>query len=63
MQTEYGRISMKDIIADKNIKRSFIACNARAQNKWGDRHYLAYCVNLQMHPSTTTYFKSKGICK
>jgi len=61
IQTEFGLVSMREFVSDKNIKKSFLACNARAQNRWGDRHYLAYCVNLQIHPSTSTYFKSNGI--
>lgn len=39
----------------------FLACNARATNKYAKCYNLAYCVNIYMHPAITQFFAQKGI--
>lgn len=48
-------------LAGKGFTKSFVPCNARATNEYGDRHYLAYCANIFVNPIVINYFKTFGI--
>jgi hypothetical protein len=39
----------------------FIPCNIRATNDYGDRHYLAYCINVFLNPIVVNFFESHGV--
>ena len=39
----------------------FLACNARATNKYSNCYNLAYCVNIYLHPAISQFFRQKGI--
>ena len=39
----------------------FLACNARATNKYAQCYNLAYCVNIYLHPAISQFFLQKGI--
>lgn len=39
----------------------FLACNARATNKYARCYNLAYCVNIYLHPAISQFFYQKGI--
>ena len=39
----------------------FLACNARATNKYAECYNLAYCVNIYLHPAISQFFLQKGI--
>lgn len=39
----------------------FLACNARATNKYAGCCNLAYCVNIYLHPAISQFFYQKGI--
>ena len=39
----------------------FLACNARATNKYAGCYNLAYCVNIYLHPAISQFFYQKGI--
>ena len=39
----------------------FLACNARATNKYSQCYNLAYCVNIYLHPAISQFFTQKGI--
>jgi hypothetical protein len=39
----------------------FLACNARATNKYAECYNLAYCVNIYLHPAISQFFYQKGI--
>jgi len=39
----------------------FLACNARATNKYAECCNLAYCVNIYLHPAISQFFNQKGI--
>lgn len=41
--------------------KGFVECNCRATNKYGDRSYVAYCVNRFMRPVLENYFGEHGI--
>lgn len=47
----------------ENIKNAygFLACNARATNKYSGCYNLAYCVNIYLHPAISQFFRQKGI--
>ena len=50
----------RHFIEDKNIKKGFVVWNKRATNDYGDRHYLAYTINLRCNPSLKRYFDALG---
>lgn len=50
----------KKTITINNYSSSFEACNARAMNKWRDRHNLAYLVNVYPNPEIIKWFKDHG---
>lgn len=39
----------------------FLACNARATNKYAQCYNLVYCVNIYLHPAISQFFLQKGI--
>jgi hypothetical protein len=41
--------------------KGFIPCNIRATNEYGDRHYLAYCINSFLNPIVVKFFDSHGV--
>jgi len=41
--------------------KGFLACNARATNAYGNRHYVCYAVNMYMNPVIRNYLTSKGV--
>lgn len=53
--------SSKTNLQGKGYSRGFISCNLRATNEYGDRHYLAYCVNIFLNPIISKYFISRGV--
>lgn len=42
------------------LMSAFLTYNARAMNDYGDRHYLAYCVNVFPSPDEYSYFSKRG---
>lgn len=50
-----------DELNPSRYKKSFVACNSRATNKYRDRHYVAYPLNRFMSVTTKMYFQSRGI--
>jgi hypothetical protein len=53
--------SAKSELKGNGYSRGFIACNLRATNEYGDRHYLAYCVNIFLNPILSSFFINKGV--
>lgn len=53
--------SSQSELKGNGYSRGFIACNIRATNEYGDRHYLAYCVNIFLNPILSSFFTNKGI--
>ena len=51
----------REAASDLKYKTGFVAYNKRASNEYGDRHYMAYCVNNFMHPWETKYYKDHGV--
>ena len=47
----------------ENVKNAygFLACNARATNKYSACYNLAYCVNIYLHPAISQFFRQKGV--
>jgi len=45
----------------KGYSKSFISCNIRATNEYGDRHYLVYCLNVFLNPIVSQFFINKGV--
>lgn len=47
----------------ENVKNAygFLACNARATNKYSGCYNLAYCVNIYLHPAISQFFRQKGV--
>lgn len=51
----------KASLSGKGYTKSFISCNLRATNEYGDRHYLAYCLNVFLNPIVKQFFINKGV--
>ena len=45
----------------KGYSKSFIECNCRSTNEYGNRHYLAYTVNRYINPGIPAYFVQNGV--
>lgn len=45
----------------KEIKDSFLSCNAKGTNAYSDRHYLAYLIDKYPHPYLVQYFSKRNI--
>lgn len=58
MWSSYKEIA--DKIVPHGYKGSFVPFNQRASNKYADRHYLAYCANVFLHPAEAHYYSSRG---
>lgn len=50
----------KEQVADKNISGRYVDCCRRAENKWGNCHYLAYGIGRYQNPDCANFFKAKG---
>lgn len=50
----------ENIIDTHSYKKRFLVCNKKASNGYRDCRYLAYCVNIFMHPNIKHYFEDKG---
>lgn len=48
----------KDLRGDGYAK-GFLSSNARAINKFSDRHFIMYCVNKFLNPYTKKYFSNR----
>ena len=46
----------------RHYASSFESCNARATNKWRDRHCLAYLIDVYPNPIIARWFKRHGSC-
>lgn len=51
----------KTALSGKGYTKSFTSCNLRATNEYGDRHYLAYCLNVFLNPIVSQFFIDKGV--
>ena len=47
-------------VKKKGYMGAFLTYNARAMNDYGDRHCLAYCVNVFPSPNEYSYFSKRG---
>lgn len=45
----------------KMSAKSFVSCRARATNKYRDRHYLFYLINVYHNPVLTNYLNELGV--
>ena len=50
-----------ELMAKPRYKNRFVSCTTRATNEYRGCHYLAYCVNIFMHPSMARYLEGFGI--
>jgi len=51
----------EDMLTYKGRQSSFIPYNMRASNKYADRHYLAYCVNVFFRPWEANIYRKKNV--
>ncbi|WP_172249948.1 hypothetical protein [Saccharibacillus deserti] len=51
----------KNKLKGKGYTTSFLSCNARATNAYGDRHYLAYMINRFENPVIKAFFQQHSI--
>lgn len=51
----------KESISYSRFNTSFLSCNSKSTNDYGDRHVVAYLINLFQKPAHSYYFKSHGI--
>lgn len=42
-------------------KKSFVSCNCRATNAYGDRKALAYLINVYVNPYVKRWFEQQGV--
>ena len=52
---------MKRKCSVKDYAKAFCPCNARATNEYGNRHCLAYLLNVYDHPCVVQWFRERGI--
>lgn len=45
----------------KGYTKSFVSCNAKATNEYGNRHTVAYCCNRYMSPDYIDYFNIHNV--
>ena len=45
----------------KGYTTSFVACNAKATNAYGDKNVVAYCCNRYISPDYIDYFRKRGV--
>lgn len=48
-------------LSGNGYSKGFLSCNIRATNDYGDRHNLAYCINVFLNPLISTYFTDRGV--
>ena len=48
-------------LGSKGFKNSFVPCNMRGSNDYDTKHYVAYPINMFMHPSVAKFFESHKI--
>ena len=51
----------KPRLKGKGYSTSFVECNCRSTNEYGNRHILAYTVNRYINPGVPAYFAQRGI--
>lgn len=51
----------KPRLKGKGYSNSFVACNSRSTNEYGNRHALAYMVNRYLNPGIPVYFAQQGV--
>lgn len=51
----------KDNISYGRFNKSYLSCNSKSTNDYGNRHVVAYLINLFQKPASSYYFKSHGI--
>ena len=51
----------KDSISGGRFNTSFLSCNSKSTNDYGNRHVVAYLINLFQKPANSYYYKSHGI--
>lgn len=51
----------QDVVADKNLKKTFVPMNQRAVNKYRQCRYLAYGINRYAQPDAYNYFRYMDI--
>lgn len=51
----------KGKLSGAGYTKGFIACNCRATNEYGDKHNLAYCLNVFLNPIVSQFFIDKGV--
>lgn len=57
----YGSINdVKPIVAQRGYLHSFLAFNATSRNDFGDRHLLAYLINIYRRPEVLRYYRQHG---
>jgi hypothetical protein len=54
-------LKVENKVKGKGYSNGFLSCNIRATNEYGDRKYLAYCVNIFLSPIITSYFRARGV--
>lgn len=50
----------KHKLKGKGYTNGFVSCNCRSTNNYRSRHYLAYAVNMYVHPMVEHYFNQHG---
>lgn len=51
----------QELIQDKGFISSFISCNTKSVNKFGDRSYMAFLVNIYMNPNIKGFLEEHKI--
>lgn len=51
----------RELLKGKGYTKGFIHWNVRATNKYRNRHYLAFCVNVFYNPMLKNYFHEHGV--
>ena len=57
----YSKEFKTEQLKEVDKAHGFLACNARATNKYAECYNLAYCVNIYLHPAISQFFYQKGI--
>lgn len=59
MYSSFKEAARKQPVRD--YSKAFVSCNARATNVYGNRHNLAYLLNVYEHPYIIRWFDNNGI--
>lgn len=54
-------LESKSSLKGKGYTKGFLECNARATNNYANTHFMAYTINVFMHPSKAMYFKQMDV--